>query len=127
MCQSPSFCTPALLTEGLLAYRRLPQSRASQQEGPQAAAPPDKEQAGLHVGRARWDPLPGILWKHFHFYKWESGLWREFLPRVYIFIIHVLSGISSLTANLASFSQPFCHPTVIDGDAMCLTQLLRSA
>lgn len=66
-----------------------------------------------HVGRARWDPLPGILWKHFHFYKWESGLWREFLPRIYIFIIHVLSGILNIIASLTSFSWPFCHPTAM--------------
>ena len=49
----------SLLTEGRLAHRRLPQSRASQQEGPQLAAPPDKEQADLLL--ITWAGHAGIL------------------------------------------------------------------
>ena len=107
---------------GLLAHRRSPCSQKAPtvqgiSTGGAAAGCPSRQGAGGftadHVGRARWDPLPGILWRHFHFYKWESGLWREFLPRIYIFIIHVLSGILNIIASLTSFSQPFCHPTAM--------------
>lgn len=55
----PSSQRGALLTAGRLACRRLPQSRASQQEGPRAAPPPDKEQAGFLL--ITWAGHTGIL------------------------------------------------------------------
>ena len=129
VCQSPSFCTPALLTEGLLAYRRLPQSRASQQEGPQAAAPPDKEQAGLlwvctwarHTGSSAWYFMEAFPFLQVG--KWS--LERISAPRLYFYNPRA-------QWNIESHSQP-CQlltaflPSYSDGAAMCLTQLLRSA
>ena len=62
---------------GLLAHRRSPCSQKAPtvqgiSTGGAAAGCPSRQGAGGftadHVGRARWDPLPGILWRHFHFY-----------------------------------------------------------
>lgn len=77
-----------------------------------------------HVGRAHRDPLLGVLWKHFHFYKWESGLLERIsAPHLYFYnpraqwdIEYNSQPYQLLTAFLPSYS-----------DGMCLTQLLRSA